>query len=87
MESNYEDKLHIYENATLRWNWTDETKTGLQARRKKDNVLVFRWYPNQKQFFECFTLPEDSYSFDIEPVRLVADDVVQILLEALEGKL
>lgn len=83
----YEDKLRVYKNKDLIWTWTDETKTGLQARRKKDKVLVFRWYPNQKQFFERFALPKNAYSFSIDPVRLVANDVVQILLEALEGKL
>ena len=82
-----EEKLIEYKENDLKWDWTDETKTGLQARRIKDNVLVFRWYPNQKQFFERFIFPKDAYKFCIEPKRLVADDVVEILLAKLEGRL
>lgn len=83
----FEEKLIEYKENDLKWDWTDENKKGLQARRIKDNVLVFRWYPNQKQFFERFIFPEDAYEFGIEPQRLAADDVVAILLAKLEGKL
>lgn len=71
----------------MKWSWTDENQDGLQARRTKDNALVFRWYPNQKHFFEKFICQEDAYSFSIEPQRLEAGDVVEILLAKLEGKL
>jgi len=83
----YEAALAEYSVRDLTWNWTDNTKTGLQARRKKDSQLVFRWYPNQKQFFERFTFPLDTYKFSIEPRRLVARDVVELLLAGLEGRL
>lgn len=83
----YEAALSEYRAKDLVWNWTDNTKTGLQARRKKDKQLVFRWYPNQKQFFERFTFPLKTYEFSIEPARLVAHDVVELLLARLEGKL
>ena len=82
----FEEKLVEYRESDLIWAWTNTLKKGLQARRIKDNVLVFRWYPNQKQFFERFIFPEDAYGFCIEPQRLAADDVVEILLAKLEGK-
>ena len=71
----------------LKWEWTNETKTGLQAKRNSDNQLVFRWYPNQKQFFERFALPRNAYTFNIEPVRLLTHDIVALLLAKLQGKL
>ena len=82
----FEEKLVEYRESDLIWAWTNTAKKGLQARRIKDNVLVFRWYPNQKQFFERFIFPEDAYEFCIEPQRLAASDVVEILLAKLEGK-
>lgn len=83
----FEEKLTEYREDDLKWDWTDERKRGLQARRSKDDVLVFRWYPNQKQFFERFIFPKDAYKFCIEPQRLAAREVVEILLAKLEGRL
>jgi len=83
----YEAALAEYSARDLVWDWTDNTRTGLQARRRKDKQLVFRWYPNQKQFFERFTFPSDTYKFNIEPTRLEAHDVVELLLAKLEGRL
>ena len=82
----FEEKLVEYRENDLAWAWTDKKRRGLQAKRIKDNVLVFRWYPNQKQFFERFIFPEDAYEFCIEPKRLAAGDVVEILLAKLEGR-
>jgi hypothetical protein len=82
----FEDNLVEYTNEELKWDWTDNTKTGLQARRHADGVLVFRWYPNQKQFFERFTFPEDAYTFSIDPVRLAANDIVSLLLARFEDR-
>lgn len=83
----FEEQLAEYHNEDLKWEWTNETKTGLQARLRKDNLLVFRWYPNQKHLFERFTLPENAYTFNIEPERLLTSDIVALLLAKLEGKL
>jgi len=83
----FEEELVEYSENDLKWDWTNDTKTGLQARRIEDNVLIFRWYPNQKQFFERFTFPADAYNFSIEPQRLAVDDVVELLLAKLEDKL
>jgi hypothetical protein len=82
-----EQELVEYEANDLAWEWTDNSKTGLQARRVHDGQLIFRWYPNQKQFFERFTFPTDSYVFSIQPVRLEADDVVAFLLAKVADKL
>ncbi len=83
----FEENLTEYKEEDLKWYWTAKNKRGLQAKRIKDDVLVFRWYPNQKQFFERFIFPKDAYKFCIEPQRLAAADVVEILLAKLEGRL
>jgi hypothetical protein len=82
----FESQLVEYFPEHLRWEWTNETRTGLQAKRNSDNQLVFRWYPNQKQFFERFVLPRNAYTFNIEPVRLLTHDIVALLLAKLQGK-
>jgi len=75
----FEDKLQEYKSAEIEWHWTDETKTGLQGKRKKDGFCVFRWYPNQTQFFERFKLPSDSFIFKLKPSRLQLDETVELL--------
>lgn len=80
-----EENLSDYKPHELYWIWTNETKTGLQGIRKKDKFCVFRWYPNQKQFFERFILPEDTRIFSIEPTRLPMDEVVDLLLSQLNS--
>lgn len=80
-----EEDLSDYKPDELEWRWTTETKTGLQGIQKKDGFCVFRWYPNQKQFFERFILPENAYIFSIEPKRLSIDAVVDLLLDHLNN--
>lgn len=80
-----EEDLSDYKPHELYWIWTNETKTGLQGIRKKDKFCVFRWYPNQKQFFERFILPEDIHIFSIEPTRLPMGEVVDLLLSQLNS--
>ncbi len=80
-----EEDLSDYKPQELYWIWTNETKTGLQGIRNKDGFCVFRWYPNQKQFFERFILPEDTHIFSIEPTRLPMDEVVDLLLSQLNS--
>ena len=81
----FEQDISVYESHDLDWIWTNETKTGLQGIRNKDGFCVFRWYPNQKQFFERFILPEDTHIFSIEPTRLPMDEVVDLLLSQLDS--
>ncbi len=81
-----EEALWEYTPDDLQWAWTNSTKTGLQGRRKSDDTLIFRWYPNQKHLFERFIFPEQAYLFHIEPQRLALDDVVALLLAALRDR-
>lgn len=83
--SYFEEDLAEYSEEELWWQWTDETHTGLQGIRKKDDFVVFRWYPNQKQFFERFNLTENTFTFELEPQRLPSDEIVRLLLERLNN--
>lgn len=79
----YEADLAIYSADELLWQWTDESRTGLQARQIMNNRVVFRWYPNQKQLFERFSLPQDALIFDLSPRRLDLEQAIQVLLNTL----
>lgn len=74
-----EQEIPIYSEDDLYWQWTDESRTGLQGFLKKSDTLVFRWYPNQTHLFECFVLPEDAYMFDLTPQRLPIEELISIL--------
>lgn len=82
----FEDKLCEYKSSDLEWRWTDETKTGLQGKRKKDGFCVFRWYPNQTQFFERFILPKDAFIFELEPNRIELKETVDLLADHLNKR-
>lgn len=82
----FEEKLREYKPSELSWHWTNETKTGLQGKRKSDNFCVFRWHPNQTQFFERFVLPKGAFIFDIQPQRLGVDETVRLLSHQLRKK-
>jgi len=82
----YEDAMSIFKPNELVWTWTDSTKTGLQGKRKKDNFCVYRWYPNQKQFFERFKLPRNVFSFEIQLTRLPLKEVINFLLNRLKDR-
>jgi hypothetical protein len=75
----YEDLIALYSREELRWKWTDRTRTGLQGIRKRDRFVVYRWYPNQKQFFERFTLPKDAYVFTLDPKRIQLPSLVELI--------
>jgi hypothetical protein len=83
----FEEQLKIYSAEELRWQWTDSSKTGLQGIRIIDNFCVYRWYPNQKQFFERFTFREDNFCFNIDPQRFEIDDFVEFLSAKLSNNL
>ncbi len=80
----FEEDIRLYSPSELTWRWTDETKTGLQGIRNTDQMCVYRWYPNQKQFFERFVLPKDIQVLNIEPIRLSKELIVETLLPLLE---
>lgn len=73
-----EQDLDIENVDNLVWNWTDTTKTGLQGRRANDNFCVFRWYPNQKQLFERFILPEEAFCFEMVPTRIPTEEIIRL---------
>jgi hypothetical protein len=74
-----EQDLHKFVPKDLSWSWTDETRTGLQARRK-DKSVALRWYPNQKQLFESFTLSAECYRFEVDPDPLSPDNFLNAVL-------
>lgn len=80
-----EEALMQYQEEDLYWKWTDDTKTGLQGIRKIDEFCVYRWYPNQKQFFERFVYLEHCFSFEIQPKRLEFDKIIAFIHTQLEG--
>lgn len=80
----FEEDIKLYQPDEITWRWTDDTKTGLQGIRNEDQMCVYRWYPNQKQFFERFKLPTNTQKIDIIPIRLDKAQVVDILLPYLE---
>jgi hypothetical protein len=75
----FEEELAIYKPKDLTWKWTDATKTGLQGIRKSDNFCVYRWYPNQKQFFERFKFEKGNFIFEIEPTRIGLNEIINLL--------
>ena len=81
----FEEDIRLYSNDEISWHWTDNTHTGLQGTRKSDKECVYRWYPNQKQLFEGFFLPEKIESFSIAPVRIPINQAVDLLVQHIEG--
>lgn len=83
----FEENIRLYQSDEITWKWTDNTKTGLQGIRNEDQMCVYRWYPNQKQFFERFKLPSNIQKLAINPIRLEKAQVVDILLPYLQEQL
>ena len=83
----FEEQLVEYHDEDLQWEWTNEAKTGLQARLRKDNLLVFRWYPNQNSSSSGLPCLRMSTPSILSPERLLTSDIVALLLAKLEGKL
>lgn len=79
----YEEDIRLYSPSEITWRWTDNTKTGLQGIRNEDQMCIYRWYPNQKHFFERFKLPSNIQIISISPVRLEKELVVDTLLPLL----
>lgn len=75
----FEEALTVYNESDIEWKWTDSTRTGLQGYRKIDNFCIYRWYPNQKQFFERFKIVNDRSIFDVEPQRLDINTLIELL--------
>lgn len=71
-----EKDIERYSPEEIRWYWTNDNKTGLQGVHRITNRKIYRWYPSQKQFFECFILPAEVQLIDIEPRRLTKNQIV-----------
>lgn len=75
----FEEELAMYTKDDLYWKWTNDSKTGLQGIRKSDNFVVYRWYPNQKQFFERFKLYDNASIFNLEIERKSMENLIDLL--------
>ena len=82
----FEEDIRLYQPDEIFWRWTNSKKTGLQGIRKCDEMCVYRWHPNQKQFFERFKLPVNAQRMDITPIRLSREEVVTILDDYLKSR-
>lgn len=81
----YEADIETYDAGQLDWAWTSAERNGLQGRRRDDGFLVYRWYPNQKQLFERFKLPAETYQFNLNPRRLEISELIESVLHAMNG--
>ena len=77
--------LATYAPTDLCWHWTNSSKVGLQGVQNADNFCVYRWYPNQKQFFERFRLPEDALIFELELRRVRIGPLIDHILRQLHS--
>ncbi|CAA0203404.1 conserved hypothetical protein [Tenacibaculum maritimum] len=75
----FEEDLALYSKDDLYWRWTNDTKTGLQGVRKSDDFVVYRWYPNQKQFFERFKLYDNASIINLEIERKSMEELINLL--------
>ncbi len=75
----YEDILERHMTSEIDWKWSDASRTGLQGIRRSDLFVKYRWYPNQKQFFERFVLPSDAEILSLSPQRIPLSDVIDML--------
>jgi len=72
-----EDRLHVPMSNELTWSWTNEQQIGLQATRKSDSFVVFRWYKNQKQLFERIKIQSKVPSFEVSQNYLSPDVLIK----------
>jgi len=79
----FEEDIHIYNEEELSWQWTDDSHTGLQGIHNGDNKVIYRWYPNQKQLFEGFFLPNEITNIQVTPTRLGIAQAVDLFSEYL----
>jgi hypothetical protein len=61
----------------LEWSWTNEQNLGLQAKRKVDSFVMFRWYKNQKQLFERIAIQESIPTLSIDASKSSPDEIIR----------
>jgi len=74
-----EQDIARYSKSALAWSWTDKSHNGLQAKRKDPGTIVYRWYPNQKQLFEVFTLAQKGFRFEVDSTRIDPTQFVKLV--------
>ena len=79
-----EEEITLYDADELIWQWTDDKKIGLKGIRKSDNFCVYKWYHNQKQFFERFKFSENPWIFTINQQRFNICDFVSLINSHLD---
>lgn len=79
-----EQDLAQYSKRELIWSWTDGKRKGLQAKHKRTGRVVYRWYRNQKQLFEAFTLAAESFHFEVDSSRMEIAEFVELLVRSLK---
>lgn len=75
-----EEDIKIFRNDELTWTWSSPDKDGLHGKRNSDGVCIYKWYPNQKQLFETFIIPENIYTYDITLSRISMDTLIRNIL-------
>lgn len=77
-----EEKLVVPSHNDLVWNWTNDAHLGLQAIRKSDNFVIFRWYRNQKQLFERIKISREVPLFSINPKWISPESIIENFMKS-----
>lgn len=77
-----EEELSLPNNSEIEWNWTNESKVGLQGRNIQRNRIQFRWYPNQTQLFERNVIPQNPTRFNIVPNEIQPAELRELFRKA-----
>lgn len=72
--------LRQFSKDELSWSWTDDTRNGLQAHLSETGAITFRWYPNQKQLFQVFTLAPEAFHFEMDIHRFTPNELQERLI-------
>lgn len=62
----------------IAWAWTRDKRKGLQGRRKDTGQIVYRWYANQKQLFESFTITSQAFLFEVKIQRIAPEKFIAL---------
>lgn len=73
-----EQDLQPLDADAIRWTWTHNARKGLQGKRQDNGQVVYRWYANQKQLFESFTLTPQAFFFEVNIHRIAPEAFMAI---------
>ena len=74
-----EEDIAEYNADELRWEWSDDKKTGLKGIRKSDGFCVYKWYHNQTQFFERFKFGKEPTIFSLTRKRFDISSFIRLI--------